>query len=305
MATMSAMASVPPGADRTMNRRAFIVGAGATLGAATVVSACGGTASSGVPDGLVIVQRFPQDVTAVGDVRLPVSLAADGALLTESSVWLPPDPLRVTLTSVSTGREVASGVEVARRGDGLASPYWPARLTVDEPGFYVLTVDGLGAEGAALEVRESDRVPVPVPGAPLPPVETPTFDDGRGVDPVCTRAEGPCPFHDVTLADALGEGRPVVYLIGTPAFCRTGTCSPALEALITAAGEVGEAARFVHADVYTDTTATTVAPALVRYAMSYEPALFVTGADGVLVERLDAIFDVIELREVLARAGIS
>lgn len=272
---------------------------------ASLTSACGGASTSGVPEGLVMVQRFPGDVTATGRIRLPVSIAADGELIAESSAWLPDDPLRVSLTSVSTGTDVVTGVEVVRHGEGLAAPYWPVRLTVDAPGFYVLTIDGLDAEGAAIEIRERGRVAVPVPGAPLPPVQTPTFDDGRGVDPVCTRADGPCPFHDVTLADALDEGRPVVYLIGTPAFCKTGTCTPALEALITVADEVGESARFVHADVYTDTTATRVAPALAEYFMSYEPALFVTDATGTLVDRLDAVFDVVEMREALARAGIS
>jgi hypothetical protein len=298
------MASMTDRRAPEMGRRAFLVGTGVTVGAAAL-GACGGGSGDSTPDGLVIVQRFPQDVSAVGPVRLPVSLAADGALLDGTSDWSPPDPMRVSLTSVASGLTVASAVEVARHGEGLAAPYWPVRLVVDEPGFYVLTIDGLDAEGAALEIRERDRVLVPVPGDPLPPFDTPTLDDSRGVEPICTRAEGPCPFHDVTLTEALGEGRPVVYLIGTPAFCKTGTCSPALEALITVASEVGGAARFVHADVYTDSTATTVAPALVRYSMTYEPALFVTDSSGTLVERLDAVFDVVEMRDVLSRAGIS
>jgi hypothetical protein len=34
--------------------------------------------------------------------------------------------------------------------------------------------------------------------------------------------------------------------------------------------------------------------------MSYEPALFVTDADGVITARLDAVFDEVELSSVLA-----
>jgi len=286
-----------------IDRRQFLAASAGALGS-LALSACGGS-SAGAPAGLVIVQRFPQDVTATGSVRLTLSLAVGESLLDDASRWQPPEPLRVSLTSVSSGATVAEGIEVARHGAGLAAPYWPVRLDVDEPGFYVLSIDGVDAEAAALEIRERGRVAVPVPGDALPPVDTPTLTDPRGVNPVCTRAGDPCPFHDVTLGEALREGRPVVYLVGTPAFCKTGTCSPALEALITVASEVGDSARFVHADVYTDTTATVVAPALRDYSMSYEPALFVADASGTLVDRLDAVFDVAELREVLSRAGIS
>ena len=51
--------------------------------------------------------------------------------------------------------------------------------------------------------------------------------------------------------------------------------------------------------MYTDDTATTVAPAVTSYAMTYEPALFITDAEGTIVERLDAVFDEVELRELL------
>jgi hypothetical protein len=37
----------------------------------------------------------------------------------------------------------------------------------------------------------------------------------------------------------------------------------------------------------------------------YEPILYITNAEGVLVERLDAIFDVKEMRSAIAAAGIS
>jgi len=41
------------------------------------------------------------------------------------------------------------------------------------------------------------------------------------------------------------------------------------------------------------------------YSMTFEPALFITNSEGVLVERLDAIFDAEEVRDALSRNGIS
>jgi hypothetical protein len=111
---------------------------------------------------------------------------------------------------------------------------------------------------------EPGSVAVPGPGDPMPPFDTPTFDDSRGVDPLCTREPDTCPFHDVTLTEALGAGKPVAYLIGTPAFCQTGTCAPALESMIAVQDRFGDTFTWIHAEVYTDNTATTPADAVGR-----------------------------------------
>jgi Zn-dependent oligopeptidase len=119
---------------------------------------------------------------------------------------------------------------------------------------------------------------------------------------LCTREPEPCPFHDLTLTEALEAGKPVAYLIGTPAFCQTGTCAPALESMIDVLDRYGDAFTWVHAEVYTDNTATTPADAVEAANLSFEPSLFVINADGTVFERLDAVWDESELVEVLERA---
>jgi hypothetical protein len=57
---------------------------------------------------------------------------------------------------------------------------------------------------------------------------------------------------------------------------------------------------YIHAEVYADADATTIAPVVSSLGMTYEPALFVTDADGVITARLDAVFDEVELSSVLA-----
>lgn len=109
-----------------------------------------------------------------------------------------------------------------------------------------------------------------------------------------------CPFHDIALSDALSSGKKVVYLIGTPAYCQTGTCAPALDALISLSKSTSDDVVFVHADVYTDDTAENVAPAVKAYNLTFEPSLFITDASGTLRSRLDAIFDVDEVSEALS-----
>ena len=147
-------------------------------------------------------------------------------------------------------------------------------------------------------------VSIPLIGTPLPGFDTPTTSDSRGVNPLCTRSPEPCPLHDITLNEALKLGKPIAYLVGTPAHCQTGTCSPALDALLSMREVVGDRLTMLHAEIYTDDTATIVAPAVEALNMTYEPALFITDAKGVLVERFDAIFDAVEITEAFTTLGV-
>ena len=283
-----------------LSRRSLILGGAALLGSSALASACGsergGDAPS--PEGLSLVRRFPQ-VLVTGAVRMPVSLATVDGLVTEGA----PTELVARLVESESGAIAVDRLVARRHGDGLAAPYWPFRAVIDSPGTYVLQVEGQ-EDGAGVQIAAAGSVAVPGAGDPMPPFDTPTTADARGVDPICTRAPEPCPLHDLTLTEALALGRPVAYLVGTPAFCSTGTCAPALEGLLAVRERVGGAVTFVHADVYTDRTASTVAPAVQALGMTFEPALFLVGADGTVVERLDAVFDETEIDERLAALGL-
>jgi hypothetical protein len=265
---------------------------------ASFAAACGGSdASLALPSDAQLVQRFPQNLV-VGDIRLPISVASGGQLLTAESST--PDELVARIVRIDGYRDdlIMDGLRAPRHDANLAVPYWPFRATITEPGFYRLVVEGGPSDGAAFQVVRRAEVKVPGIGDALPAFGTPTFADARGVDPICTRQPEPCPLHDVSLRDALALGKSVVLLVGTPAHCSTGTCAPALEALVSVAAS-GSAAVFIHAEVYADPGATRVAPVVESLGMNYEPALFVTDAGGVVAARLDAVFDEVELASVV------
>jgi hypothetical protein len=264
---------------------------------ASFAAACGrSNASLTLPSDAQLVQRFPQNLV-VGDVRMPISVASAGQLLTAESST--PDELVARIVRIDGYRDelLVENLRATRHDANLAVPYWPFRATITEPGFYRLVVEGGPSDGAAFQVVRRGDVKVPGIGDALPAFGTPTFADARGVDPICTRQPEPCPLHDVSLRDALALGKPVVLLVGTPAHCSTGTCAPTLEALVSAAA--GSAAVFIHAEVYADPDATQAAPVIESLGMNYEPALFVTDASGVVAARLDAVFDEVELASVL------
>lgn len=287
-----------------IGRREFL-GLSTALALGGVLASCGGDSGSGavikgVEGDLQLAKRFPKDALVPGRLRLPVSLLDESGVIGNDGRVSLPDTLTASVTNSDTGSVVASGIVVPRHGSSLAVSYWPVEATVDEPGIYTLTVAEAPKADASFQVFERSQVTMPLEGDPLPPFATPTVSDARGVDPICTRPQGTCPFHDMTLADALATGQPVAYLIGTPAYCTTGTCAPALEALMEVAKDRSDSMVFVHADVYADKSATTPSPAVKAYNLSYEPILYVTDARGTLVRRLDVVFDVEELKSALA-----
>jgi hypothetical protein len=288
------------------SRRSFLTTAGSVAGAAftlgplsALLTACGGGSSGGgaAETGWALVQRWPTTSLVPGLVRLPLSIADDRSVLNDG-----PPELTGRIVRADDDSVVVDGLRAVRHGEGLDLPYWPFRAELREPGVYYLQVQGGRAEGAALQVLPATSVAVPGLGAILPGFDTPTVDDPRGVDPICTRVPNPCPLHDVTLTQALASGRPMAYLVGTPAYCQTGTCAPALDALLAVQAELGDRVVMVHAEVYTDTTATTVAPAVRACGLDFEPSLFITDATGRIVERLDAVFDAAEIRSALQSA---
>jgi len=280
-----------------------VLGVGSVM---SLLNACGGSSSTSnqlLPDEIQLVRRFPQALVP-GEVRLPISLARSSGLITSSADFEFPSALTAMVVDLSVDKVVIENITADLHGADFAVPYYPFRVDIAEPGNYLLVVESGPRDGAAFSVLEQGEVLVPKIGDQLSRFESPTFADSRGVTPICTRLPEPCPFHQLTLTEALNRNTAVAYLVGTPAHCSTGTCAPALEQLIQVAKEFGDRISVVHAEVYTDDTATVVAPAVRALNMTFEPVLFVANSRSKIVARLDAVFDAREISEALARAGV-
>lgn len=291
-----------------LSRRRFLTTAGVTAGA-VLLGACGGgddktdasdTSSTTAKRKLVMANFFGGPLFAAGaPLRAPFGLADAQGLLTVADT---PKQIKVTVHDPD-GEQVGDPITVQRHAEGLERAYFPLEITVDAPGAYTVRPDlpGVEANEMALQVNEAAELKVIKPGDALPALETPTADDARGVNPICTRSPA-CPLHDVTAAQALAEKKPVVLLVATPAFCQVTICGPVLDVLLGATAD-HPGVRFLHLEVYADPTSGNLdsyAPAVVALGLELEPCLIVVGSDGKVVRRLDAIFDANELASVLS-----
>jgi hypothetical protein len=289
----------------SVSRRRFLAGSGALAGA-VLLGACGDddadtTASRGEGSsrGLALVQFFGGAMLVAGrEARAPFGVGdSEGLLPVEAT----PDALTMRILD-EAGEEVGAPVELARHAEGLPRAYFPLRFTVESPGIYTgrTEVEGEPLE-MAIQVDDAGDVSVIQPGTALPAIETPTPDDARGVDPICTD-DPMCALHEVTVAAALEEARPIALLVSTPAFCQIAICGPVLDVLLGAIDDHPDV-RFLHAEVYAhpEEDTETMAPVVDELGLTFEPCLVLAGSDGRVVERLDTIYDATELAESLAR----
>ena len=276
----------PP--ETTLTRRALLLGGIGMASASALLVACGDAAD------FVVVQRFPNTALTPGNVRLPISIASAAGALAVSG----PAMLTGAITD-SSGARVAT-VEAPRFGIGQAVAYWSVTATIDRPGIYSLAIDGALGDPTPFQLFDPGDVTIPTVGSSLPGFDTPTTADARGVDPICTRDPAPCPFHELTLTKALAAGMPVVYLVGTPAHCSTGTCAPGLDFLVEVSGAYAGRVAFVHAEVFADPEGTAVAPAVSALTLDYEPVIWITDATGKVTERIDIVWDAAELATLLS-----
>lgn len=296
--------SVPPNRFG-LSRRSFLAGAAGL----TVLAACGGD-DGGADDGGAGEVAGPANLLAL---FAPVGVLIAGpeqrtTFAIADAEGVPVSDLPETLDfSVRSGDEELEVVTATAHTEGIPTGYYPVRTTFPEPGDYAITTTYEGEElvPRIFTVAAPADVSIPAPGDVMIPVDTPTQDDARGVDPICT-SQPACPLHDVTLTEALEEGRPTAFLIATPEFCQTALCGPVLDVLLEEV-ESHPDIRFLHAEVYADPRAVdnileaTLAEAPQAYALPFEPALFLANADTTISARLDNLYDAAELREELAK----
>jgi hypothetical protein len=232
------------------------------------------------------------------------------------SVWLAPSPDPNARVGVQ-GPFTAPWYAYAK-----PDPGGPVRginaldVKFDRPGVWTMIAEAKASGGpllgsAAVQVKPKAGATTLIPGDRALLSQTPTVEDHRGVEPICTR-EPPCDMHRLTLADAVAAGQPVAFTVGTPRFCKSRVCGPNLEELIVVQQEVGDRMTFVHAEVYKDDQVQTVinqlaAPTFIEWRLETEPWLFLIDRGGLIVSRFEGPLTASQIREatkpLLAGAG--
>ncbi len=274
-----------------ITRRAFLAGSAAAVALAACSS--GGTKKS---DLTMVTFSDPSALRPAQPARLTMGFAdSQGAILTQ-----PPQP-QLTFTVTSNGTPIGQPLSVPAHTEGIPKAYFPVVFTPPQPGIYTIATNA-GGSTQTRDIQITATTDVVGVGQMMIPFDTPTVSDPRGVELLCTRTP-PCPLHDVTLREALAGGTPVAFLVATPQFCQTAICGPVLDVLLAEKDRFPNI-KMLHSEVYPTVAAAQpsvgqVVPVVDAYHLTFEPALYLAKPDGTIANRIDTIFDGVELRAAL------
>lgn len=164
------------------------------------------------------------------------------------------------------------GVEVQAR-------YPDGKLISKQVGFEVL------AKSPTLKV--GDRVPA---------IDTPTAASvGNDLHKLTSSDKPNAAFYRMSLAQALADGKPTVFVLATPAFCTSRLCGPAYDTETELQQRYGDKLNFISIEVFAGLPNPAannwqLTPAMQAFGLQTEPWLFLISRNGQVAYRVEGLF---------------
>ena len=172
-----------------------------------------------------------------------------------------------------------AGVYVARTNLQKAGA-WGIEVTVTQPG-YAPETKRVGFDVLA-------RDPSPGIGDDAPRTKNPTLKDVNGDrTKISSALEDDTILHQISIADAVTNGKPTVILFATPRFCTSRTCGPSHQVILSLARNYGDRVNFIHVEVYKEFETFAVADAMREWNLETEPWLFFVDKNGKIVDKFE------------------
>lgn len=248
----------------------------------------------------------PATDLAVGPNRFSVGLLHFPQAATEPQ-RLPDADLRLRFFFPVDPAPVARGTEVTARYrwvDAKGKGIYVAPVNFDRSGMWGVEVTGT-VSGASIGPART-RFPVkPKPDTPAIGADAPRSRNlvARDVADIRQIDSGIVPndMHDLTIADAIALGRPTVVVFATPGFCATQTCAPMVAEMQSLKRHVGDAASFVHVEIYKDPKNRVPYETVVEWGLTSEPWVFLLDRHGKVAEKFEGPAPRDEVEEALRR----
>ena len=179
----------------------------------------------------------------------------------------------------------------------------------DEAGSWGVEVEGQrdGEKFDPLRVRFTvlEQGTVPGIGEPAPRSQQLTLSDVADISEIDTSNPPRPELHDLTVAEALDAGKPIVVAFATPAFCTSRLCGPVVdEVLVPLYEQYGDQATFIHIEPYVLEDARAgrgliPVAALAEWGLQSEPFVFVVDSDGLIAGKFEGITNAEEVGAAL------
>jgi len=269
-------ATFPVGAFAVRANRDIVVGTGRLL--VGIRQADGGVL--GTPDQVVEIEVQPTDDPAAVPQRATAGFS-----------WIVPDVTGLYRAVFEFDRPgVWQATVIPASGPALE----PAMFSVLDPACATSTT----AEGIPLcAVQVGERAPA---------IASPTVAT-NAIEDITTDPTPDERFYELSLDEALTNGRSTVVVFATPAFCSSAACGPLVD-IVQEKIDDYPGVDFVHVEVFTGfrdpgfdpADPARLAPAVAGYRLVSEPWVYVVDAAGIVSARFEGVMDAEELEEALA-----
>lgn len=274
------------------------------LGLALLAAACSSdedeaSSATFIDDGAaVVVANAPGTVTTNGPQRMLIALLGSGPneFLGDES-----QPVEIEFLSPADGEPTSSrGTFLST--DGVALGLYVTSFDFDQTGQWGVRLGGDVDLGTAGFVQVVDESVVPARGQAAPRSISPTAAAATDMAEITTDPEPDPDFYDLSIDEAVTNGRPSAIVFSTPAFCQTAICGPTLEMVKEVAADHPEV-DFVHVEPFDldEARAGSLVPTdvMIEWQLPTEPWIFVVDADGVVAATFEGLIGGAELRTAL------
>ena len=192
--------------------------------------------------------------------------------------------------------------------------FWSADVEFDQAGQWALETilvredEELDVRRFTFPVRETSQLPNI--GDPAPAAENLTLGTEPNIKRVSTDPDPEPALYEMTIAEALQAGKPLVVTFATPAFCQTRFCGPVVDNVKEVRAAFVDQVNFIHIEPFVlddqgqlvqNAQGVVVAEPMQQWRLQTEPWIFIVGADGRIAARFEGAASPDELRSAIEK----
>ena len=291
-----------------MNRRSLLSLAAPALGGA--LAACGAPGGSSAPAGKGTPETQYAVQVASSDLAVGKNRVAFVVLKFTKGMEA---PVRIPDAQLNLRYYFPIDPQPIPKGDGSAQ-FWSVdskdkglyvtQGQFDQAGTWGLEVSGT-ANGAAFGPARAAFMVKPKPetpaiGAPAPRSKNLTRYDVDDIKKIDSGLK-PNDMHELSIADAIEQKKPLLIVFGSPGFCPTQTCAPEVEEVQKLKAKVGDKANFIHVEIWKDPLKREPYPTVTEWGLPTDPWVFLVDRNGMVADKFEGPAPLPELEAALAK----
>ena len=189
---------------------------------------------------------------------------------------------------------------------------YTVQVNLEQAGGWGIQVAVKGTDGSSITAKGNfivkEKSSTPSIGATAPPSRNKIGRDVSSLDELTTARPPDPELYTMTIAEALASGKPLLVVLGTPAFCETATCGPQVEVVQGIKDRYKDRANFIYVEVWDnphlilgDLSKARTVPAVEEWGIPSEPWTFIVDSQGRIASKCEAFTTAEELEENLQK----